>query len=561
MNARALFRLIFLLSAMMLCSAASVFSQEEMMSEKTVDIAEDRTSITIRCNVYGASVFLNGEYQGVTTLTISNLQPGRYTLRIEKEGYEPQEHFIRVRSAQSQTWYIELEKNTGIINFDIEPPDASIFADGTAVSGNAAELTEGSHSLLVRRFGYTDAKETVLVFRHTVQSVKIKLEPAVFELSSFSASKKTFSPYNPGSVGTCTFSFSVTNHGSGTLFIKDSSGAQVCSFDFRDFTTWNQRCVWNGTDSAGRAVSDGVYTAQLVLKGAASLSSGTAADAQPAAPQTDALSQLQSDSEQTSSLAVSVDSSLRCPVAVITPNGSGIGILPASFTYPAQTYSLGFSAGAVFETENGPFYASPFTVSFCGTPASWFEYSLRATLLAGSEDTSLSGSAAVKFSARQYTANSDTSLDESLILRYGASNKSTYEPFGAETGNGLAAGAALGIESHAWYAGISSVFSYSACTGNMSSSDCVWQNGAAVQYRTTSAGFGIWCALNSSFGTGSSDEDERSGSYWARAVSAGIDCSAFIPSSSVSINFRPGVIIYPQNRVYFSGEIGLSILF
>src|SRR5574344_261555 len=257
MKKRGYIRLFAAACMLLFCVPVRPCAQEyELQSEKRTDIAEEHTQITIRCSTRNASVYLNGEYQGVTTLTINDLKPGRYMLRVEKEGYDPKEFLISVRSAQAQTWYVDLQKNTGIVTFTVQPEGSLIYVDGNSVSGSAAEVEEGSHTVLGRTFGCVDEKRTILVFRRTVQNVSVSLEPAVFAISDLEAEKKSFNPQNPGSLGTCTFSFSVTAHGSGTLSIKNDSGTEVCSFVFPDFTTWIQKASWNGTDSTGRFVSD-----------------------------------------------------------------------------------------------------------------------------------------------------------------------------------------------------------------------------------------------------------------------------------------------------------------
>ena len=76
-----LFMIIFLF-----CAVQTAFC-EELLSEQTSQIEENKTEITIRCSVPGVYIFLNGELQGKTELTIRNLREGIYNLKLEKKGF------------------------------------------------------------------------------------------------------------------------------------------------------------------------------------------------------------------------------------------------------------------------------------------------------------------------------------------------------------------------------------------------------------------------------------------------------------------------------------------
>ena len=68
------------------------------------------TQIAVRANVRKAAVFLNGNFEGVSPVTLRNLMRGQYHLRVEKTGYEAQDYLITVDSGCAQTYYIDLKK-------------------------------------------------------------------------------------------------------------------------------------------------------------------------------------------------------------------------------------------------------------------------------------------------------------------------------------------------------------------------------------------------------------------------------------------------------------------
>ena len=100
-----------------------------LKSEKIQIIKNNRTKITIRSNVNNAAVFLNGQFEGNTDLTINDLPAGRYSLRLEKQGYEPKRYIINVRGGQEETFYVELTKYEGYVTFNSTPENCQISVE------------------------------------------------------------------------------------------------------------------------------------------------------------------------------------------------------------------------------------------------------------------------------------------------------------------------------------------------------------------------------------------------------------------------------------------------
>jgi formylglycine-generating enzyme required for sulfatase activity len=65
--------------------------------------------LTVRSNVTDDSVFIDGERLGATRLDL-NLPPGTHRIRVEKDGYEPFETQVTLRSGESQTVRAEIKK-------------------------------------------------------------------------------------------------------------------------------------------------------------------------------------------------------------------------------------------------------------------------------------------------------------------------------------------------------------------------------------------------------------------------------------------------------------------
>ena len=83
----------------------------ELECEESTDIEPRRTKVTFNANVKDCLIYLNGNLQGRTKLTITNLVDGIYLLRVEKQGYEYKENFITVDNGKAKTFFVELVKS------------------------------------------------------------------------------------------------------------------------------------------------------------------------------------------------------------------------------------------------------------------------------------------------------------------------------------------------------------------------------------------------------------------------------------------------------------------
>lgn len=501
--------------------------------ERIFAIEANKTSITVNTNVRDAAVYLNNVYQGRTPCTINNLASGYYELRVEKYGYAARTYYISVDRSQHNTFFIDLEKITGYISLSNIPSGARVLIDGnkfTGISHTYVEVNEGYHTVTVQQFGYNDFSTRVYVARKLTTPIAIEMTPAPFMLYNFSAKKKRFNPMYDGAVGSCNFTFEVTASLPCTLAITDEHGTTVYTHNFAGFTTWQQKFIWNGRDSAGKPLPDGTYTATI------------------------------SANAITQSATTQIDSSLIFHTADITKSGSGIGTLPAAFMIAEKTTFIGIAVQPTFKivkqnnSSVASFYEIPVNMFFGRTPVPWFEWSLGFNVHAGIESTPLSFNIACKFGSSAPLKNA--SFCFAGILRYGyTSKKSLYEPHGTDIGNGIGGGIAFGIDTQKLYYGLSSECMYSTLTGNMKTKDSVWKNGAAIDFRpTTSITLKAWCALNSAF-------NGSVGTQWLRALDTGFGFAFKLGSSTALLNMRANALIYFNDAIYTSGTLGATYFF
>jgi hypothetical protein len=211
-----------------------------------------------------AEVYLNGAFQGRTPLVIADLDQGTYRLTIRKSGYYDIDTWIDFPGSY-MLFQTPLVRITGFLEISLSPPEASVTVGGNAVSPGVLELPTGPYMVVARAFGYGDYGERVSIAEKALTKLDITLSPAPFSFSSLYSAKSTFSPDNPGTLGTVELDFVVTGPGTGEATVLDSNSLAVFHDTLPEFTTWNYRYLWGLRDSSGRDLPDGEY--RFILSG------------------------------------------------------------------------------------------------------------------------------------------------------------------------------------------------------------------------------------------------------------------------------------------------------
>ena len=230
------------------------------------EVTDRETGIKVVVKPADAQIFFNNEFVGVGSVLVSP-KPGSYLITVRSQGYYPQTVWAQYDGGTLVVVAVSLNEITGYLFLEVDPSGASATVNGRPVSEGVTELQIGSYVLRVRKFGYTEWLTTITILEKGTTRVSANLEEAAFEIRSLDTSRKVFNPKNPGRLGITKVTFEVTSWGEGTLLITDVAGNEVFFKPLASFTTWEHSLEWDGSDSSGRPLPDGVYDLIVEARG------------------------------------------------------------------------------------------------------------------------------------------------------------------------------------------------------------------------------------------------------------------------------------------------------
>jgi len=129
----------------------------------------------------GASVTVDGQYQGQTPLSISLAPDQSYRFTLFKDGFEAQHRRFSVDKVNTetspQTLAVTLGASLGDIIIQATPSDALLYVDGRLMGRANRQLTlpARQHSLSIRKDGYASHDTQILPRPDLAQTLKVSL--------------------------------------------------------------------------------------------------------------------------------------------------------------------------------------------------------------------------------------------------------------------------------------------------------------------------------------------------------------------------------------------------
>ncbi len=152
--------------------------------------------LLVRSTPAGATVFVDGRDQGRTPVAVRSLSRGEHQVRIERDGYRPEERRVALSGADpSQSMTVELLPNraaepttgttetplrfSGVLVVESRPPGAVVFVDGRRVGTTPLSMTQvdaGEHAVRLERSGYQRWSASVRIVAGARNRVTASLE-------------------------------------------------------------------------------------------------------------------------------------------------------------------------------------------------------------------------------------------------------------------------------------------------------------------------------------------------------------------------------------------------
>ncbi len=139
-------------------------------------------SIYVESQPSGAQIYFNGNYRGLSPVTITQVWPGSYTIGAEMSGYHSYSTTTTVSSGTRSTVYCTLSPmdTAGALYVVSTPSNANIYLD-TVYKGRTPmtinNIAAGSHILEIDTAGFYDWKSTVNVPAGGTNTVSATLNP------------------------------------------------------------------------------------------------------------------------------------------------------------------------------------------------------------------------------------------------------------------------------------------------------------------------------------------------------------------------------------------------
>ena len=140
-------------------------SQTEIKIEKpgnfpvSIQLEERLAALDVISTPQDAKVSVNDEFKGRTPIQISGLRDGKYTVVVEKTGFEKITQVVEIRQTQDAKVDVAMQKATGTISMNIVPQGAGVHVDGELKGVSAEgpfvlELPPGTYKVDVSKAGH-----------------------------------------------------------------------------------------------------------------------------------------------------------------------------------------------------------------------------------------------------------------------------------------------------------------------------------------------------------------------------------------------------------------------
>lgn len=139
----------------------------------SVSLKEQFAVLDVTSTPSEAKVTVNEKYKGLTPLQVGDLRDGKYTVLVERLGFEKVTRTVEIKKTENAKLDVTLEKSTGTIALNIKPEGALVVVNseqkGVSAEGPfTRELMPGKYKIEISKAGHRPASfEAEIVLRKT----------------------------------------------------------------------------------------------------------------------------------------------------------------------------------------------------------------------------------------------------------------------------------------------------------------------------------------------------------------------------------------------------------
>lgn len=491
--------------------------------EKTISPIDKTTTtgtLSILTNVEKVEVYINNVYYGHSPVTVEELTPGMYFIKLLKDGYEEKSAFVEVKAGTISKLFFELKPLLGFLRITSNVNNATIFINGslfdnvyqfieedsfaTVNSGDTGiiQIPEGSYSIEVQKFGYETVEYSVVVVKDKISNLGITMKKSSLSIQSFYSSPKSFNPNSPELLGSTSFQLNVNAPCTASIEIFNENKNIIYRSLPKKMNSETNTFSWDGKNDYGFIMNDGIYTANVKVIPDTGWNIRSATD---------------NDSELYATTTATIDSSIFYPLVGANAGGSSTGI-PTPRLMPKGTMLFTITGMADFSFYSG-YKALPFAFDFVFNPFTNTELSFRFGFepqYNGNLPVFFGGS--IKYAAPLYP------FYLGGLLRYTYATEPSIVSVFSEPGLGI--GIIAGVELQDYLLSFSEEVVFGSEKGNIINFDGHLKTGFSMQFQRSNFSTNTWIALYSPF--------TFKGMDFFGQVETGLDFSYLIPNTSIS---------------------------
>jgi formylglycine-generating enzyme required for sulfatase activity len=157
-------------------SITVVAGQAQALPE--IVLAQADAVLELRSTPAGASVTVNGRFEGRTPLELA-LAPGENSIvRLFRDGYADAERSIRLQSGERRRLDVSLVADIATVEFRAEPADAELSIDGEprGIANQAVQLNTRTHTIRIHKPGFVTHETKITPRAGIPQQVRVTLQ-------------------------------------------------------------------------------------------------------------------------------------------------------------------------------------------------------------------------------------------------------------------------------------------------------------------------------------------------------------------------------------------------